>query len=137
MKYNSEKCNYLKLRNKFFDRLRNRGFRKHLLKKLFQHISYAKRNTYLNLLDTACSNYVQETQIEQVLLTEEEEILNNNLLNPPPIVASEDADTLMVDTRGIKTASIQGKVVNLLHNHKENNKRIVFGFCIDRRMPLS
>ena len=122
VKYNTEKCNYLKLRNKFFDRLRNRGFRKHLLKKLFQHISYAKRNIYLNLLDTACSNYVQETQIEQVLLTEEEEILNNNLLNPPPIVASEDADTLMVDTRGIKTASIQDKVVNLLHNDKDNNK---------------
>ena len=56
-----------------------------------------------------------------MLLTEEEEILNNNLLNPPPIMASKDADTLMVDTRGIKTASIQDKVVNLLHNDKDNN----------------
>ena len=31
VKYNTEKCNYLKLRNKFFNRLRNRGFHKHLL----------------------------------------------------------------------------------------------------------
>ena len=105
MKYNTEKCNYLKLRNKFFDRLSNRGFRKLLLTKLFQHI-------YLNLLDTACSNYVQETQIEQVLLTEEEEIINNNLLNPLPTTASEDEDAHIVDTRGIKTASIEEKVVN-------------------------
>ena len=33
VKYNTEKYNELKLRNKFFDRLRNRGFRKYLLTK--------------------------------------------------------------------------------------------------------
>ena len=54
---------------------------------------------------------------------EDEEIINNNLLNPPPITASEDADAFMVDTRGIKMASIQDKVGNLLHNDKDNNKQ--------------
>ena len=49
MKYNTEKCNYLKLRNKFIDLLRNRGFLKYLLAKLFQYISYSKEKITLKL----------------------------------------------------------------------------------------
>ena len=44
IKYNYEKLNFLKLRNKFFDRLRNRGFRKYTLSKLFSAVTYASQN---------------------------------------------------------------------------------------------
>ena len=52
IKYNSEKLNFLKLRNKFFDRLRNRGFRKYTLSKLFSAVKYSSRNKLLATNDT-------------------------------------------------------------------------------------
>ena len=51
IKYNSEKLGFLKLRNKFFDRLRNQGFRKYSLTKKFLAVSYASRNKYLSTND--------------------------------------------------------------------------------------
>ena len=62
IKYNSEKFNFLKLRNKFFDRLRNRGFRKYCLSKRFSAVSYTSRNKYLTNGDKIYSNVIQETR---------------------------------------------------------------------------
>ena len=86
-----------------------------MLTKLFKLVSYAKRHAYLNLPDTFCSVYLQETQIETMLLTEEEEEerLKNNLLNPSNIVASEETSNHLVDTRGTRTVSNQDKVIKL------------------------
>ena len=82
-----------------------------MLTKLFKLVSYAKRNAYLNLPDTFCSVYLQETQIETMLLAEEEERLKNNLLDPSNIVETSNR---LADTRGTRTASNQDKVVKLL-----------------------
>ena len=47
IKYNSEKLGFLKLRNKFFDRLRNQGFRKYsLTKKLWLCHTHLLINIY-------------------------------------------------------------------------------------------
>ena len=67
IKYNSEKLGFLKLRNKFFDRLRNRGFRKYSLAKMFSTVSYMSRDKYLSSNDKIYSAFVQETQVEMVL----------------------------------------------------------------------
>ena len=47
--YNTEEKNYKKLKTRFFLRLRNRGFRKYVLVKLFQHVTYSQRNELLNI----------------------------------------------------------------------------------------
>ena len=64
VKYNSEKLGFLKLRNKFFDRLRNRGFRKYSLTKMFSAVSYTSRDKYLSSNDKIYSAIVQETKAE-------------------------------------------------------------------------
>ena len=79
IKYNSEKLVFLKLRNKFFDRLRNRGFRKYLLAKLFSSVSYASRNKYLTNDEKIYSNVIQETQADQLLIEE----ADKNFLQQP------------------------------------------------------
>ena len=43
------KENFSKLRTRFYSRLRNRGFKKYVLTKLFQCVKYAQRNKRLNL----------------------------------------------------------------------------------------
>ena len=48
VRYNSEEKNFKKLKTQFFLRLRNRGFKKYLLLKLFSKITYAQRNKLLN-----------------------------------------------------------------------------------------
>jgi len=48
VRYNTEEKNFKKLKAQFFLRLRNRGFKKYLLLKLFSKITYAQRNELLN-----------------------------------------------------------------------------------------
>ena len=48
VRYNTEEKNFKKLRTRFYLRLRNRGFKKYVLTKLFQHITYSQRNKLLN-----------------------------------------------------------------------------------------
>jgi len=85
IKYNSEKLNFLKLRNKFFDRLRNRGFRKYTLSKLFSAVKYSSRNKLLATNDTIYSTVVQETQAEMALIEIAEEIFSRRLNEEPTI----------------------------------------------------
>ena len=47
VRFNSEEKNFVKLKTRFYLRLRNRGFRKYVLTKLFQCITYAQRNKLL------------------------------------------------------------------------------------------
>ena len=81
IKYNSDKLGYLKLRNKFFDRLRNRGFRKYLLSKIFASVSYSSRNKYLLTSDKCYSTVIQETEAEAALIEVGEEMFNDHLIN--------------------------------------------------------
>ena len=64
IKYNFVKLNFLKLRNKIFDRLRNRGFRKYTLSKLFSAVTYASSNKFFATSDTMYSAVVQESSHE-------------------------------------------------------------------------
>ena len=81
IKYNSDKLGYLKLQNKFFDRLRNRGFRKYLLSKNFASVSYSSRNKYLLTSDKCYSTVIQETEAEVALIEVGEEMFNDHLIN--------------------------------------------------------
>ena len=81
VKYNSEKLGFYKLRNKFFDRLRNRGFRKYLLSKIFASVSYSSRNKYLLTSDKCYSTVFQETEAEAALIEVGEEMFNVHLIN--------------------------------------------------------
>ena len=79
VKYNSEKLGFLKLRNKFFDRLRNRGFRKFSFAKMFSAVSYMARDKYLSSKDKIYSAVVQETQVEMALDEVAEGIFQDHL----------------------------------------------------------
>ena len=79
IKYNSEKLDFLKLRNKFFDRLRNRGFRKYSLTKMFSAVSYTSRDKYLSSNDKIYSAVVQETKAEMALDEVAESIFQDHL----------------------------------------------------------
>ena len=74
VEYNSEKIWFYKLQNKFFDRLRNRGFRKYGLSKLFSLVSYSDRHKYLLTSDNIYSNIIQESQADKALTEVAEEI---------------------------------------------------------------
>ena len=48
VRFNMEENKFKKLKITLFLRLRNRGFRKYVLTKLFQHVTYSQRNKLLN-----------------------------------------------------------------------------------------
>ena len=77
-KYNSEKLGFYKLRNKFFDRLRNGGFRKYGLSKLFSLVSYSARHKYFLTSDNIYSTIIQETQADRALTEVAEEIFREH-----------------------------------------------------------
>ena len=79
VKFNSEKLWFLKLRNKFFDRLRNRGFNTLSLNKFFALVSYASRDKYLYNNDNIYSNVIQETEAEKALEELAEETFQDHL----------------------------------------------------------
>ena len=79
VKYNSEKLWFLKLRNKFFNRLRNRGFRKYYLSKLFASVSYSSRDKYLFSNENIFSDIIQETQAEAAISDLEEKVFQDHL----------------------------------------------------------
>ena len=64
MRYNTEEKNFKKLRVRFFLRLRNRGFRKYTLTKLFSKITYAQRNELLKT-DTPLSNICNSVTLQE------------------------------------------------------------------------
>ena len=78
VRYNTEEKNFTKLKTRFFLRLRNRGFRKYLLKKLFQHVTYAQSNELLNSkisTSIVCDSLTLQ-EAETRIIREGEEIFN-------------------------------------------------------------
>ena len=90
VKFNSEKLWFLKLRNKFFDRLRNRGFNTLSLNKFFALVSYASRDKYLYNNDNIYSNVIQETEAEKALEELAEETFQDHLASSIPNQTEED-----------------------------------------------
>ena len=66
-KYNSEKLDYLKLRNNFFGRFRNRGFIKYLPSKIFISVSYSSRNKYLLTNEKFYSTAIHKTRAKALI----------------------------------------------------------------------
>ena len=92
IKFNSNKLGFLRLRNKFFDRLRNQGFRKSDLSRLFAAYSYSSRSKLLFKNDPVhISNVVQETAAEGVLMNLSETIFRQEMNNP--FTATEEHTT--------------------------------------------
>ena len=118
IKYNSEKLNFLKLRNKFFDRLRNRGFRKYTLSKLFSAVKYSSRNKLLATNDTIYSTVVQETQADLALIEIAEEIFSRRLNEEPTIM---EESRLVVS--GNTTISPKDKVVTFSKTNGPRSKQ--------------
>ena len=76
VRYNTEEKNFKKLKTQFFLRLRNRGFKKYLLLKLFSKITYAQRNKLLNkeeLFSNDCEPVTYQ-EAEKRLLREGEQL---------------------------------------------------------------
>ena len=76
VRYNTEEKNFKKLRIQFFLRLRNRGFKKYLLRKLFSKITYVQRNKLLNskvLFSNICAPVTYQ-EAERSLLRDGEEL---------------------------------------------------------------
>ena len=64
VRYNTEEKNFKKLRVRFFLRLRNRGFRKYMLSKLFSKITYTQRDELLKK-DTPLSNASNSVTLQE------------------------------------------------------------------------
>ena len=70
--------NFKKLKTHFFLRLRNPGFRKYVLKKLFQHVTYSQSDKLLSSklsLPTVCESLTLQ-EAEMTIIREGEEIFN-------------------------------------------------------------
>ena len=68
IKYNSEEVCFFKLRNKMFNRLRNRGFRNYASAKLFSLVSYSSRYKHLLTRNNIYFDIIQETQADVALI---------------------------------------------------------------------
>ena len=64
VRYNTEEKNFKKLRVRLFLRLRNRGFRKYKLTKLFSKVTYAQRNELLTK-ETPSSNAITSVTLQE------------------------------------------------------------------------
>ena len=98
MRHNTKVKNFTKLKTRFFLRLCNRGFRKYLLKKLFQHITYAQRNELLNSkisTPTVCDSLTLQ-EAETRIIREGEEIFN--LSQEAEVASLADPITLTLNT---------------------------------------
>ena len=75
VRYNMEEKHFKKLRTRFFVRLRNRGFKKYVLSKLFRHVTYLQRNKLLNTvlpLPNVCQPLTIQEEERRILLEGEE-----------------------------------------------------------------
>ena len=75
VRYNTEEKNFKKLRTRFFLRLRNRGFKKYILSKLFRHVTYSQRNKLLNTelpLPDVCQPLTCQEAERRIMLEGEE-----------------------------------------------------------------
>ena len=92
VRYNTVKSSFCKIRNKFYIRLRNRGYEKVKLKRLFLQVKYGDR---MKLLSISSENIdfreIRETEVESRLMQESEclfmdvfaEVLNSQSENLP------------------------------------------------------
>ena len=103
--YNTEGKNFTKLKIRFIVRLRNRGFRKYLLKKLFQHVTYAQRNELLNSkisTPTVCDSLTLQ-EAETRIIRGGEEIFN--LSQEEEVASLTNPRTLTLSTTNLRSSN--------------------------------
>ena len=116
VRYNTEEKTFVKLRTRFFLRLRNRGFKKYLLKKLFQHVTYSQRNELLNSKVSSpivCESLTLQ-EAETSIISEGEEIFN---------LSQEEEAAFLVDPN----PSNPNASDNNLSNNNNNNDHTSMG----------
>ena len=81
IRYNSLKLSFLKIRTQFFSRLRNHGFKKLWLRRIFSVLKYEDRQKLME--DSHCSDpesqVVAETEAEGLMVKDLEQILEETL----------------------------------------------------------
>ena len=122
----------MKLRNKIFDRLRNRGFRIYYLTKIFASVSYSSRNKYLFTSDKIYSNVVQETQAEAAIKEVGGAIFDNhfNISNQDRSKEVEDLRETIKDGKTLTTDKVEpfGQLPGL--KSKKSNIAFSLGFVL-------
>ena len=78
VRYNTLKRNFLKIRNKFFARLRNRGYEKIPLKRLFRRVKFGQRMELLAISSEKLDfREIRDTEVECNLINDSERIFQD------------------------------------------------------------
>ena len=110
VRYNTEEKNFKKLKTKFFLRLRNRGFKKYLLRKLFSKITYTQRNKLLNtktLLPNICEPVTYQEAERRLLLEGEERFAQSQedgVISAPLASACLTLNTVQLKDTGTRSS---------------------------------
>jgi len=80
IRYNSLKITFLKTRTKFFSRLRNRGFKKVWLRRIFSLVQYEDRSKLMHSSHSTIPEFqvVPETEAESLVVRDSERILKES-----------------------------------------------------------
>ena len=101
VRINTEELNFLKIKNKFFLRMRNRGFKKNKLSHWFSEVKYSTRAKFLcdNLENTCYFQGTRETEADSILAQTSEGIMRAaiipNTREATEEVVSEDEDLMI------------------------------------------
>ena len=100
VRINTEDLNFLKIKNRFFLRMRNRRFKKNKLSHWFSEVKYSSRAKCLsdNLESTCYCQGTQETEADSLLTQTSEGIMraaiDPNTREATALVVSEDEDLM-------------------------------------------
>ena len=90
--YKTVKSHFFKIQNRFFARLRNRGYKKVQLKRIFRRVKFRDRVNLLTIsLETFDFREIRDTEVESGLISESEhifmdvfaEVFNSQSVNNP------------------------------------------------------
>ena len=117
VRYNSEEKNFKKLRVRFFLRLRNRGFKKYMLKKLFSKVTYAQRNELLKTdnppLSNECNSVTLQEAEKRMLLDGEKSLA----------VSREETEDAAIAARRARLDNNTNNNNNIINQSKANASR--------------
>ena len=121
IRYNSLKLTFLKIRTKFFSRLRNRGFKKVWLRKHFATLKYEDRKKLLAKKESDSSSSHPEFQMVLEKEAESLKISRSRLADKNPYHNDN-----ILDINGDKTLfpmepnrGLGGTISSLYYNHQE------------------
>ena len=100
VRVNTEELNFLKIRNNFFLRLRNRGFEKKKLSRWFSEVKYSFRAKYLGANPGNISYFqgTRETGADPLLIKTSEDILKEAIS-----WVTEDSTEVVSEDEGVTT----------------------------------